>query len=107
MLGEVTNAYPLIGNLTGVELTNVCATLSANDEARAHPDKTACIASLPGGNQVILKLTVDTGFKQNTSIRVDVTSGEGFTASLTQPSCTNIGLPGWVPDKIGVVELIP
>ena len=106
-MGEVTNAYPVIRNSTGNELTNVCATLTASDEARLHPDKTSCIASLPNGYQATLKLTVDTGFKQDTSIQVDVTSNEGFTASLTRSSCRDIGLPGWVPGKIGVVEPIP
>jgi len=106
-MGEVTNAYPIIRNSTGSDLTNVCATLTASDEARLHPDKTSCIASLPNGFQVTLKLTVDTGFKQDTSIHVDVTSNEGVTASLTRSSCRDIGLPGWVPDKTGVVEPIP
>ena len=106
-MGEVTNAYPLIRNRTGVGLTNVCATLSASDEARLHPDKTKCAASLPDGYQIMLKLTVDTGFKQGTSIRVDVTSNEGVTSSVSLSSCTDIGLPGWVPDKIGILEPIP
>jgi hypothetical protein len=106
-MGEVTNAYPIIRNNTGKELTNVCAKLTASDEARLHPDKTGCVASLPNGYQVLLKLTVDTGFEQDTSIRVDVTSKEGFTLSLSRSSCRDIGLPGWVPDKIGMVEPIP
>ncbi len=106
-MGEVTNVYPIIRNRTESDLTNVCATLTASDEARLHPDKTSCIASLPNGYQVTLKLTVDTGFKQDTSIQVDTTSNEGFTASVTRSSCRDIGLPGWVPGKIGVVEPIP
>lgn len=106
-MGEVTNAYPLIRNNTGIDLTNVCAILTASDEARIHPDKRSCIASLPNGDQVILKLTVDTGFKQDTSVQVDVTSNEGSTAFINRNSCTEIGLPGWVPAKIGVVEPIP
>jgi hypothetical protein len=106
-MGEVTNAYPIIRNNTGKELTNVCATLTASDEARLHPDKTGCVASLPNGYQVLFKLTVDTGFKQDTSIRVDLTSKEGFTLSLSCSSCRDIGLPGWVPDKIGIVEPTP
>ena len=32
-MGEVTNAYPTIRNTTGNGLTNVCATLTASDEA--------------------------------------------------------------------------
>ncbi len=106
-MGEVTNAYAIISNNTGNELTNVCAMLTASDEARLHPDKTGCVASLPNGYQVTLKLTVDTGFKQSTSIQVDVASNEGFTLSLTRSICRDIGLPGRVPDKFGVVEPIP
>ena len=102
----MTNAYPVIRNITGNTLTNVCATLSASDEARPHPDKTACIASLPSGYQVTLKLTVDTGFRQDTTIQVDVITTEGYTTSVTRFSCRNIGLPGWVPAKAGIIEPI-
>jgi hypothetical protein len=106
-MGEVTNAYPIIHNNTGNGLTNVCATLTASDEVRLHPDKTSCVASLLNGYQVTLKLTVDTGFEQDTSVQVNVTSNEGLTFSLARSSCREIGLPGWVPDKTGVVEPIP
>jgi hypothetical protein len=106
-MGEVTNAYPVIRNLTSNNLTNVCATLSASDEARVHPDKTACVVALPAGYQVTLKLTVDTGSGQDTSIQIIVNTSEGLGASVSRPSCRDIGLPGWVPDIIGVVEPIP
>jgi hypothetical protein len=106
-MGEVTNAYPVIRNDTENGLTNLCATLSASDEARLHPDKTTCIASLPAGYQVTLKLTVDTGFRQDTSIQVDVNTTEGYTTSITRSSCRDIGMPGWVPDKAGIIEPIP
>ncbi len=106
-MGEVTNAYPLIRNRASTDLSNVCATLSASDEARRHPDKTACISILPAGDQGTLKLTVDTGFKQDTSITVDVTTDQGLTASVRQSSCRDLGLPGWVPAKVNVVEPIP
>ena len=106
-MGEVTNAYPVLLNTTGSNLTNVCATLSASDEARVHPDKTACVGLLPTGDQVVLKLTVDTGFEQDTSIRVVATSNEGFSATSNRPSCKDIGFPGWLPDKTNVIEPIP
>jgi hypothetical protein len=106
-MGEVTNAYALIKNYTSTDLTNVCATLTASDEERPHPDKTACTALLPSGHQVLLKLTVDTGFEKDTSIEVEIVSQEGQTASVTATSCRALGLPGWVPDKVGVVERIP
>lgn len=106
-MGEVTNAYPIIQNYSGKDLTNVCLTLVASDEDRLHPDKTSCVSSLPIGFQVILKLTVDTGFKQDTSIRVDVSSKEGSIASLARSSCLDLGLPGWVPEMVGTFEPIP
>jgi hypothetical protein len=106
-MGEVTNAYPIIRNNSGKLLTNVCATLTASDEARLHPDKTACLSSLPNGYQVVLKLTVDTSFKRDTSIRIDVTSQEGFSFSLARSSCRDIGLADLVTINIGVVEPIP
>jgi hypothetical protein len=105
-MGEVTNAFPVLRNTTGYNLTNVCATLSATDEARVHPNKTACISGLPAGYQVTLKLTVDTGFEQDTTIQVVVNTTEGPGASASRPSCRDIGLPGWLPDKIGVIEPI-
>ena len=106
-MGEVTNAYPVIRNLTGNSLTNVCATLSATDEARVHPDKTACVAALPAGYQITLKLTVDTGVGQDTAIQVGVNTSEGLSATASSSSCRDIGLPGWVPDNVGVIEPIP
>jgi hypothetical protein len=106
-MGEVTNAYPVISNGTGNNLTNMCATLSAIDEARIHPDKTACVALLPTGYQVTLKLTVDTATGQDTAIQVVVTTNEGLGATTTRPSCADIGLPGWVPEMVGVLHPIP
>jgi hypothetical protein len=105
-MGEVTNTYLLIRNNSRNDLTNVCATLTASDEARTHPDKTACAFSLPNGYQVTLKLTVDTDVEQDASIRVDVSSREGFTSSLIRSSCLDVGLPDLGTIKIGVVEPI-
>ena len=56
--------------------------------------------------KVTLKLTVDTGFEQDTSIQVGVKTAEGLNASASRPSCADIGLPGWLPDKVGVIEPI-
>jgi hypothetical protein len=106
-MGEVTNAYPLLINKTDGDLTGICATLSASDEDRAHPDKKGCISSLPSGYQVLLKLTVDTGFKQDTAIRVDAASSQGLTASASASSCSALGYPGKSPENIGVVQPIP
>jgi hypothetical protein len=106
-MGEVTNAYPVIYNYTGAELTNVCATLSATDEGRLHPDKTACAPSLPTGYRIMLKLTVDTGYEQDTAIQVEANSSEGFAASQQVASCRELGFPGWIPSKVGILEPIP
>ena len=105
-MGEVTNAFPIIRNYTGVNLNNVCATLSASDEDRAHPDKITCAASLPAGFQVTLKLTADTRVNEDTTIQVVVTSNEGFGAIAGSSNCMDIGLPGWTPDEINVMEPI-
>jgi hypothetical protein len=106
-MGEVTNAYPVVRNFTRDNLTNVCATLTASDEARVHPDKTACMGALPSGFQVTLKLTVDTGAGQDTAIQVVVSTTEGYNASVARSSCRAIGLPGWLTDKVGIFEPIP
>jgi hypothetical protein len=105
-MGEVTNAYATISNLGKRNLTNVCATLSASDEARRHPDKSQCVPSLPAGYQVTLKLTVDTGFKVDTSIQVEVTTNEGVGMTVARESCTEIGLPSPNP-QFGIVRPIP
>lgn len=106
-MGEVTNAYVTISNIGTTELKDVCVTLNALDEGRVHPDKTRCVASLPVNHQVTQKLTVDTTFKQNTSIQIEVRSDLGLLQRLAQDSCTDLGL--FVPDSlnIGVVKPIP
>ena len=106
-MGEVTNAYPIILNASTRDLTNVCATLSASDEARVHPDKTACIPALSAGYQVTFKLTVDTGVGLDTAIQVVVTTTEGVGTSAARSSCRDIGFPSWLPMKVGVIESIP
>jgi len=105
-MGEVTNAYVTISNLGKGNLTNICATLSASDEARRHPDKSQCVPSLPAGYQVTLKLTVDTGFKQDTSIQVVVTTNEGAGVTVARASCREIGFPSSNP-QFGIVRPIP
>ncbi len=105
-MGEVTNAYPIVRNFSDQNLTNVCATLSASDEARVHPDKTVCVVILPAGYQVTLKLTIDTGAGEDTAIQVVASTTEGLAATASRSSCLDIGLPGWLPDKVGVIEPI-
>jgi hypothetical protein len=106
-MGEVTNAYALIRNVSPMDFTNVCATLTASDEARQHPDKTRCVASLPSRHQVTLKLTVDTGFRQDTAIQVEIISNDGISAIALKPSCREVGLPDWVLQASGEPGPIP
>jgi len=105
-MGEVTNAYVSLSNTGQSAASNVCALLSASDEGRPHPDKMVCIASLPPGTHVTFKLTVDTGFGQDSRIQVDVTSAEKVSASLLGGSCRAIGAPTQL-DPFGVVRTIP
>lgn len=106
-MGEVTNAYVTISNSTASDVTNVCATLSALDEGRPHPDKTKCLPTLPSGYQVTLKLTVDTTYRQSTPIQVDLTSGGNLLMRVGEPACTDIGLllPGVT--ELGVLTPVP
>jgi len=91
-MGEVTNAFVTLKNNTGVDLSNVCATLYALDEGRIHPDKTVCVPSLAHGQQVTLKLTVDSTYQQNSPIQIEVKSNETLLSRVGQESCTDIGL---------------
>ena len=106
-MGEVTNAYLTISNLGTADLENVCATLRGQDEGRLHPDKTKCIASLPAGFQVTQKLTIDTTYKEDSPIQVDITSNNALLQRLGKDSCKNICL--FPPDikDLGVIEHIP
>src|SRR6185503_10153285 len=77
-MGEVTNAFVTLKNTGGVELTNLKATLFALDEGREHPDKTVELTSLPVGNQLTVKLTVDSTYREQTPIQVEVASDQGL-----------------------------
>jgi len=91
-MGEVTNAFVILKNTGRVELTNIKATLFARDEGRAHPDKTVEVTALPIGYQVTLKLTVDSTYKQETPIQVEVTADGGLFQRVGADSCRDIGL---------------
>jgi hypothetical protein len=99
-MGEVTNAYLILKNNTGNDMTNVCSTLYALDEGRVHPDKTVCVPNLAHGYQVPLKLTVDSTYRQNTPIQVEVKSGDTLLSRLGQDSCTDIGLFAPAPGSL-------
>ena len=106
-MGEVTNAYVTVGNPGTTDLNNVCATLRGQDEGRPHPDKTKCISSLPAGFQATLKLTIDTTYKQNSPIQVDVTSNDVLLLRLGKDSCKDIGLLSPDADDFGNLKRIP
>lgn len=91
-MGEVTNAFVTLKNKTVTNLTDVCTTLNAIDEGRIHPDKTVCVPSLEQGQQVTLKLTVDSTYRVETPIQIEVKNGEELLARVGQESCRDIGL---------------
>jgi len=105
-MGEVTNSYVTVKNTGTVDLPNTCALLRAIDEDREHPDKKVCVANLPVQNQVTLKLTVDSVYKQNTIIQVDASSNDILLLRVDKPSCTDIGLFGGAPSDVGVIKPI-
>jgi uncharacterized membrane protein len=91
-MGEVTNAFVTLKNTGGIDLTNIKTTLYARDEGRIHPDKMVELPILPAGYQATIKLTVDSTYKQETPIQVEVTSDQGTFPREGQASCTDIGL---------------
>jgi hypothetical protein len=104
-MGEVTNAFVTLKNTGGVELTNLRATLFALDEGREHPDKTVELVALPVGNQVTVKLTVDSTYKQESPIQIEVTSDQGTFPREGLASCTDIGL--LAPNPNGLNTPVP
>jgi len=99
-MGEVTNAFVTLKNNTGTAFTGVCTTLYALDEGRVHPDKTVCVPTLAHGQQGTLKLTVDSTYRQNTPVQVEVKSGETLLSRIGQDSCTDIGLFAPAPGSL-------
>jgi len=99
-MGEVTNAYITLKNSGNVELTNINATLNALDEGRVHPDKTVELSSLPVAYQVTVKLTVDSTYREETPIQIEVTADGGLFQRVGQNSCKDIGLFAPNPDDL-------
>lgn len=99
-MGEVTNAFVILKNTGGIELTNIRVTLIARDEGREHPDKTVELNYLPVGQQVTLKLTVDSTYQQETPIQVEVTSDGGLFQRVGADSCRDIGLFAPKPESL-------
>jgi hypothetical protein len=106
-MGEVTNAYIVLKNTGTEDLPNACALLRAADEGREHPDKTQCVDKLPAGQQVTLKLTVDSTYQVGTVIQVDASSDSTLMLRVDKQSCTDIDVAGLgVPMDIGVIKPI-
>ena len=99
-MGEVTNAFITLKNTGNVELINLKATLNALDEGRVHPDKTVELTSLPVASQVTIKLTVDSTYRQETPIQIEVTAENGLFQRVGQDSCKDIGLFAPNPDDL-------
>jgi hypothetical protein len=105
-MGEVTNAYVTVKNTGNTDLPNTCALLRAIDEGREHPDKKGCITNLPIQNQITFKLTVDSTYKADTIIQVDVTTNDTILLRVDKQSCRDIQFFGGVPADIGVIKPI-
>lgn len=99
-MGEVTNAYVTLKNVGNVELTNLIATLYALDEGREHPDKILEIVSLPIRYEVTLKMTVDSTYRQESPIQVEVTGDQGLFPREGLGSCRDIGLFAPKPETL-------
>jgi len=99
-MGEVTNAFVTLKNTGNIELTNLRITLKARDEGREHPDKTVELTSLPVGYQVSFKLTVDSTYREETPIQIEVAADGGFFQRLGADSCRDIGIFAPNPDDL-------
>ena len=90
LLGEVTNAYVLVGNIGKGVATNLKFTLAANDEDDRHPDKEYNLDELLPKHGVKVKLTVDTAQNVDTALTLTVVTGEGIKKTVKEPSCKDI-----------------
>lgn len=99
-MGEVTNAYVVLRNTGAIDLTNLQATLRALDEGREHPDKTVEVPLLPVGHKVSLKLTVDSTYRAETPIQIEVRGDSGLFTRVGSDSCRDIGLFAPNPESI-------
>ena len=104
-MGEVTNAFLTLKNTGNVALTNLKATLNALDEGREHPDKTVELTSLPVAYQVTVKLTVDSTYREETPIQIEVTGDGGLFQRVGESSCRDIGL--FAPNPEALMTPIP
>lgn len=99
-LGEVTNAFVLLKNTGNVELTNLQVTLNALDEGQVHPDKTVALTSLPVAYQVTVKLTVDSTYRADSPIQVEVIGDGGLFQRVGADACSDLGLTSPRPESL-------
>jgi len=99
-MGEVTNAFVVVRNTGGVDLTNLKVTLNALDEGREHPDKTVEVPSLLVGYKVNLKLTVDSTYQAETPIQIEVAGDGGLFQRVGADSCKDIGIFAPNPESL-------
>lgn len=99
-MGEVTNAFVTLKNTGNVELTNLKAMLNARDEGREHPDKTVELTALPVNYQVSIKLTVDSTYREETPIQIEITADGGLFQRVGADSCRDIGIFAPNPDAL-------
>ena len=104
-MGEVTNAYVVVRNTGGTDLSNVNTTLRALDEGREHPDKTVEVTSLLAGYKVTLKLTVDSTYQEETPIQIEVAADGGLFQRVGAESCKDIGL--FAPNPSDLTTPVP
>ena len=104
-MGEVTDAYVTLKNTGNVDLTNLKATLFALDEDREHPDKTVELTLLPVNQQVTIKLTADSTYREETPIQLEVTADGGLFHRIGADSCRDIGL--FAPQPGGLRTPVP
>lgn len=83
-----------------MELINLTVTLYALDEGREHPDKTQEIALIPVKYEVTLKMTVDSTYKEESPIQVEVVTTLGLFPREGIDSCRDIGLLTPNPDGL-------
>ena len=99
-LGEVTNAYITLKNTGTIDLTNITATLKALDEGGIHPDKTVELTLLPVNYQVTIKLTVDSTYRAESAIQIEITAEGGLFQRVGADSCRDIGLFAPKPESL-------
>jgi hypothetical protein len=100
---EVTNAYVAIRNAGADDLVDACVLLRAVDEDRQHPDKRHCISTLPAGFQVTTRLTVDSTFRSDTAIQVDLELDDTVGLRISEELCRDISVLGGPPTTLDVI----